>query len=73
MNTIYLQNETIANNKTISSPRVLIGRDVTPLKTYGSVIILNGMTTINANTVEIKNDTSVEIGSKLRINAGSYE
>lgn len=70
MNSFYLQNETIAINKTISSQRVLIGRDVTPLKTYGPVVIQNGVTTINANTVEMKNDTSVELGARLKINAG---
>ena len=73
MNTLYLQNETIVNNKTISSPRVVIGRDVTPLKAYGPVVIQNGNLNINANTVEFKNDTSVEIGSILTINTGNYE
>lgn len=57
---------------TVNSPRVLIGRDVTPLKTYGPVTIQNGIITVNANMVEIKNDTSIEIGSQLNINTSSY-
>ena len=73
MNTFYLQNETIVNNKTISSPRVVIGRDVTPLKAYGPVVIQNGNLNINANTVEFKNDTFVETGTQLIINTGNYE
>lgn len=71
--TLYLQDELITGVRTFNSPKVLIGSDVTPLKSNGPVIIQNGTTTINAETVEIKNDTSVEIGSRLRINTGNNE
>ena len=66
--TLYLQNETINSNRVINSSNVMIGRDVSPLKPYGPVVIQNGNTTINANMVEIKNDMWVKVGAKFKIN-----
>lgn len=63
----YIQNETITGTRIISAQKIYVGRDVTNTKGYGDVILGQGDITLKANYVEIKNSTTVPLGTTLTI------
>lgn len=67
-NVTYIQNEAITGTRTVSANRIYVGRNVTENKSEGNVILGPGNVTLKADYVEIKNSTSVPLGTTLRIN-----
>lgn len=65
--TVYIQNETITGTRTISAGSLYVGRDVTNTKPYGDVILGQGVITLKAGYTEIKNSTTVPLGTTLTI------
>ena len=65
--TVYIQNETITGTRLISAGSIYVGRNVTNTKGYGDVILGQGNITLQAEYVEIKNSTTVPIGTTLTI------
>ena len=63
----YIQNETITGTRIISSDNIYVGRDVTDRKEYGDVILGQGNITLKADFIEIKNSTTVPLGTTLSI------
>ena len=63
----YIQNETIQGTRIISAQKIYVGRDVTNTKPYGDVVLGQGDITLKANYVEIKNSTTVPLGTTLTI------
>lgn len=63
----YIQNDTITGTRIISAQRIYVGRDVTNTKDYGDVILGPSDITLKANYVEIKNSTTVPLGTTLTI------
>lgn len=66
-NTVYIQNETISGTRVISAGSIYVGRDVTNGKPYGDVILGQGDIMLKAGNVEIKNSTTVPLGTTLII------
>lgn len=64
---VYIQNETISGTRYISADSIYVGRDVTDRKEYGDVILGPGNITLDAGYVEIKNSTTVPLGTTLTI------
>lgn len=64
---VYVQNDTITGTNTISADCIYVGRDVTNTKEYGDVILGQGNITLKAGYVEIKNSTTVPLGTTLSI------
>ena len=64
---VYIQNETISGTRYISADYIYVGRDVTDRKEYGDVILGPGNITLDAGYVEIKNSTTVPLGTTLTI------
>ena len=66
--TVYIQNETITGTRTISAgSSIYVGTDVTDTKPHGDVILGQGDITLKAGYVEIKNSTTVPLGTTLTI------
>lgn len=65
--TVYIQNETITGTRIISAENIYVGRDVTNTKQYGDVTLGQGDITLKAEYVEIKNSTTVPLGTTLKI------
>lgn len=66
--TIYLQDEVMEGNRNLISRNVVIGKDVTNIKSHGPVVIKNGKVGINfQKEVFIKNNFEVKKGSTLII------
>lgn len=67
--TIYIQNETIIDNKEYISDKIEVGYDVTTTKQYGNVTIKKGGSlTLKANTeTTVKNGFECEKGAELII------
>lgn len=65
--TAYIQNDTIIGTRIISAENIYVGRNVTNTKPYGDVVLGQGDITIKANYVEIKNSTTVPLGTTLTI------
>ena len=65
--TVYIQNDTIKGNRIISADSIYVGRNVTDTKPYGDVILGQGDITFKADYVEIKNSTTVPLGTTLTI------
>jgi subtilisin family serine protease len=65
--TVYIQNETITGTRVISAENIYVGRDVTNTKAYGDVTLGQGDITLKADCVEIKNSTTVPLGTTLKI------
>ena len=63
----YIQNDTIEGTRIISALKIYVGRDVTNTKPYGDVVLGQGDITLKANYVEIKNSTTVPLGTTLTI------
>lgn len=68
-NTVYIQNETVLDNKSYTSDRIEVGYDVTATKQYGNVTIKKGGSlTLKANYDTIlKNGFECENGAELII------
>ena len=64
---VYIQNDTITGTGVVSADSIYVGRDVTNTKEYGDVILGKGNITFKAGYVEIKNSTSVPLGTTLTI------
>lgn len=65
--TIYIQNDTITETRIISGGSIYVGKDVTETKEFGGVILGQGDITLKADFVEIKNSTTVPLGTTLKI------
>ena len=65
--TVYIQNETITGTRILSAENIYVGRDVTNTKPYGDVVLGQGNITIKADYIEIKNSTTVPLGTTLTI------
>ena len=65
--TVYIQNETITGTRIISAGSIYVGRNVTDTKPYGDVILGQGDIKLKAGYVEIKNSTTVPLGTTLII------
>lgn len=63
----YIQNETIIGTRIITADSVYVGTDVTDTKPYGDVTLGQGDITIKAGYVEIKESTTVPLGTTLTI------
>ena len=66
-NTVYIQNDTIFGTRIVSAGSIYIGRNVTDTKPYGNVILGQGDIKLKARYVEIKNSTTVPLGTTLII------
>lgn len=64
---VYIQNETVTGTRTIFADRIYVGEDVTGTKENGDVILGQGNITLKAGYVEIKNSTTVPLGTTLTI------
>ena len=65
--TAYIQNDTITGTRIISAGSIYVGRNVTDTKPYGDVIFDQGDIKLKAGYVEIKNSTTVSLGTTLTI------
>ena len=65
--TVYIQNDSITGTRIISAGSVYVGRNVTDTKPYGDVIFDQGDIKLKAGYVEIKNSTTVSLGTTLTI------
>ena len=64
---VYIQNDTIIGTRIVSADSIYVGRDVTDTKEYGDVVLGQGDITLKAGCVEIKNSTTVPLGTALTI------
>lgn len=64
---VYIQNDTITGTRVVSADSIYVGRNVTNTKAYGDVILGQGNITLKAKNVEIKNSTTVPLGTTLKI------
>ena len=67
-NLVYIQNETINDNRVYSGNTIKVGRNVTSKKTSGDVIINSGNVNMVGNRVELQAGTKVSKGAVLKIN-----
>lgn len=65
--TTYLQNETIVGARTINASKIMIGSSVTNQKEQGPVVFDGGNIMLEADSVNIINNTSVRLGTDLWI------
>ena len=63
----YIQNDTIIGTRIITADSVYVGTNVTDTKPYGDVTLGQGDITIKAGYVEIKESTTVPLGTTLTI------
>lgn len=63
----YIQNEIITGTNTIIADNIYVGRNVTDRKSYGDVVLGSGNITLKADYVEIRNSTTVPLGTTLTI------
>jgi len=63
----YIQNETITGTTVISADYIYVGRDVTDTKAYGDVTLGQGNITLEGEYVEIRNSTTMPLGTTLTI------
>ena len=64
---VYIQNDTITGSRMISTDSIYIGRDVTNTRTFGDVTLGQGNIMLKAKYVEIKNSTTVPLGTTIKI------
>ena len=64
---VYIQNETITGTRTISASNICVGTNVTNSKEYGDVTLGPGNITLNAGCIEIRDNTTVPLGTTLTI------
>lgn len=65
--TVYIQNDTITGTRIISAENIYVGRNVTNTSAYGDVTLGQGDITLKADYVEIKNSTTIPLGTTLKI------
>ena len=65
--TVYIQNETINGTRNITADSIYVGKDVTNLIGQGDVILGPGNITLKADYIEIKNSTTVPLGTTLKV------
>ena len=65
--TVYIQNDTITGSRVISADSIYVGMDVTNTQAYGDVMLGQGDITMKAGYVELKNSTTVPLGTTLKI------
>ena len=63
----YIQNDIITGTRIISAGSIYVGSDVTNTMAYGDVVLGQGDITLKADYVEIKNSTTVPLGTTLTI------
>lgn len=63
----YIQNDTITETRIILADSIYVGKDVTNTKEYGDVILGQGDITLKGGYIEIKNSTTVPLGTILKI------
>lgn len=66
-NSVYVQNDTITGSRIISADSIYVGNNVTNTKEYGNVILGQGDVSLRAKYIEIKNSTSIPLGTTLSI------
>lgn len=64
---LYIQNETISSDRYYNATSVEVGTNVTTSKPQGDVIFNSGNTAINAKSVRIKPNTTINKGSIFEI------
>lgn len=64
---IYVQNKILSSNYNFVGANVNIGSDVTTEYPTGEVIFNSGIYNIRANNIEIKGETTINIGAELNI------
>ena len=64
---VYIQNDTITGTNVISADYIYVGSDVTDRIGHGDVILGQGDITLKAGYIEIKNSTTVPLGTILTI------
>ena len=64
---VYIQNEVIMGNRVISADSIFVGKNVTDDKPYGNVTLGQGEIILKASYIEIKNSTTVPLGTTLKI------
>lgn len=64
---VYIQNDSVTGTRLITAESIHVGRDVTNTKPYGDVVLGPGDITLKAKVIEIKNSTTVPIGTTLTI------
>lgn len=64
---VYIQNDTITGTKTINADEIYVGRNVAVTIPQGDVILGQGNIKLKASFIEIKNSTTVPIGTSLEI------
>jgi hypothetical protein len=65
---LYIQNETINENRVYSGNTIKVGKNVTNKKEHGDVIVNNGNVSITGKRVELQSGTKVSKNAILRIN-----
>ncbi len=66
-NLVYIQNETINNDRVYSGNTIKVGRNVTNKKAQGDVVINSGNVNMVGNIVELQAGTKVSKGAVLKI------
>lgn len=69
---VFVQNEAITGDFSVTSGNVLVGSDVTSQIPQGPVVIQNGNVTIHGTSgITLKNDFKVRVGASLNIKTGN--
>ena len=66
-NAVYIQNENITGNRIVSADSIYVGKDVTNTEEYGEVTLGQGNIMLKAKYVELKNSTTIPLGTTLTI------
>ena len=67
-NLVYIQNETINNNRVYFGNTIKVGRNVTNRKASGDVVVHNGNVSITGKDVKLESGIKISKGSVFRIN-----
>ncbi len=65
--TVFIQNDTITGTRTIFADSIYVGKDVTNTLEHGDVTLGQGNITLKARNIEIKNSTTIPIGTTYTI------
>jgi hypothetical protein len=65
--TIYIQNETIDGPANYTGPTIKIGSSVTTLKTSGPVVFQSGIIDLNAGSITIDSDTTINSETEFKL------
>lgn len=64
---VYLQNETICQNREYRAKTIKVGKEVTSSEPIGELTILSGKTILKAKSTELSSGTKIELGGELEI------